>query len=115
MLPEGYTKGCPTRTLSLPLAFRSSARIRVMQLCKAQLETGEIRVGVVSDDHVRFLDLQGYLGLGSLSDILHSDNPATAARDLVDDRIRTESLRDLTLLAPLDRQEVWAAGVTYKR
>src|ERR671931_429296 len=62
-----------------------------MQLCKAQLETGEIRVGVVSDDHVRFLDLQGYLGLGSLSDILHSDNPTTTARDLVDDRVRTES------------------------
>src|SRR5205085_3058315 len=25
------------------------------------------------------------------------------------------SVRDLTLLAPLDAQEVWAAGVTYKR
>jgi 2-dehydro-3-deoxy-D-arabinonate dehydratase len=86
-----------------------------MQLCKAQLETGEIRVGVVTDDHVRFLDLQGYLGLGSLSDILHSDNPLSTARDLVDDRVRTVSLRDLTLLAPIDRQEVWAAGVTYKR
>jgi 2-dehydro-3-deoxy-D-arabinonate dehydratase len=86
-----------------------------MQLCKAQSETGEIRVGVVNDDHVRFLDLQDYLGLTSLSDILHSDNPAGTARDLIDDRARRESLRDLSLQAPIDRQEVWAAGVTYKR
>jgi 2-dehydro-3-deoxy-D-arabinonate dehydratase len=37
------------------------------------------------------------------------------ARDLIDENARTWSLKDLTLLAPVDRQEVWAAGVTYKR
>jgi len=31
-----------------------------MQLCKVQLETGEIHVGTVSDDHVHFLNM----GLG---------------------------------------------------
>src|SRR5690349_9952500 len=86
-----------------------------MQLCKVQLASGEVRIGAVSEGHVRFLDLEDYVGMSSLSDILHSDNPAGVAHDLIDDRARNVPLRDLTLLAPIDQQEVWAAGVTYKR
>jgi 2-dehydro-3-deoxy-D-arabinonate dehydratase len=86
-----------------------------MQLCKAQLGNGDIRIGVVSEGHVRFLDLEDYVGLRCLSDVLHSDNPAGVAHDLIDEEARSVPLKDLTLLAPIDKQEVWAAGVTYKR
>jgi 2-dehydro-3-deoxy-D-arabinonate dehydratase len=86
-----------------------------VQLCKVLWETGDVRIGAVTDDHVRFLDLEGYGGLRSLSDVLHAGNPAGLARELIDDAARAYSLKDLTLLAPIDRQEVWAAGVTYKR
>jgi 2-dehydro-3-deoxy-D-arabinonate dehydratase len=86
-----------------------------LQLCKVQLETGEVRVGTLADGHVRFLDLVDYLGLRSLSDVLHSDNPAAVARDLIDEEARVVPARDVTFLAPLDHQEVWAAGVTYQR
>jgi 2-dehydro-3-deoxy-D-arabinonate dehydratase len=86
-----------------------------MQLCKAQLGTGEIRVGSVHEHHVRFLDLEDYVGMHSLSDVLHAGDPAAIARDCIDDSSLEVPLRDVTLLAPLDRQEVWAAGVTYKR
>jgi 2-dehydro-3-deoxy-D-arabinonate dehydratase len=86
-----------------------------VQLCKVLWETGDIRIGAVSDGHVRLLDLEDYVGLHTLSDILHADNPAGLAHDLIDDRTRTYPLHELTLLAPIDRQEVWAAGVTYKR
>ncbi len=86
-----------------------------MQLCKVQLASGEICVGAVAEGHVRFLDLEDYVGMRSLSDILHSDNPAGVAHDLIDDRARNVPLRELTLLPPIDQQEVWAAGVTYKR
>jgi 2-dehydro-3-deoxy-D-arabinonate dehydratase len=86
-----------------------------MQLCKVQLGNGAVRVGAVVEEHVRFLDLDDYVGMRTLSDVLHSDNPASLARDLVDDSARNLPLRELTLLAPLDEQEVWAAGVTYKR
>src|SRR5262245_28176593 len=86
-----------------------------MQLCKAQLSNGEVRVGIVEEGHVRFLDLEDFLGMRSLSDVLHADHPSSLARDLIDDRIPHQPLSDLTLLAPLDQQEVWAAGVTYKR
>lgn len=86
-----------------------------MQLCKAQLETGEVRVGILEAGHVRFLDLEDYVGMRTLSDVLYSGNPARLARDLIDDSERAWPLRDVTLLAPMDQQEVWAAGVTYKR
>ncbi len=85
-----------------------------MQLCKVQLETGEVRVGVLRDGRVRFLDLEDYVGLNTLSDVLHADHPLTLARDLTDDA-RSAPADDVTFLAPIDRQEVWAAGVTYKR
>jgi 2-dehydro-3-deoxy-D-arabinonate dehydratase len=86
-----------------------------MQLCKVQLETGDVRVGVLEADHVRLLDFADYVGMRDLSDVLHADRPASVARGLIDDSAPALSLDDVTLLAPLDRQEVWAAGVTYKR
>src|SRR5579884_2437619 len=48
------------------------------------------------------------------SDVLHADDPAEAARALLGDAPPVP-LGEVTLLAPVDRQEVWAAGVTYKR
>jgi 2-dehydro-3-deoxy-D-arabinonate dehydratase len=86
-----------------------------MQLCKLQLETGEIRVGMVAEEQVRLLTVQDHAGPRLLGDVLHSANPAGAARDLIDDSAGAIPLRKAMLLAPLDRQEVWAAGVTYKR
>jgi 2-dehydro-3-deoxy-D-arabinonate dehydratase len=86
-----------------------------MQLCKAQLGNGEVRVGTVHEGHVRFLDMEDYVGMASLSDVLHSDHPASVVHDCIDDRSLQMPLRDVTLLAPIDDQEVWAAGVTYKR
>jgi 2-dehydro-3-deoxy-D-arabinonate dehydratase len=86
-----------------------------MQLCKVQLGPGDVRMGAVSEGHVRFLDLEDYVGLHSLSDVLHADDPAALARELIEDGARSYPLGDVTLLPPLDAQEVWAAGVTYKR
>jgi 2-dehydro-3-deoxy-D-arabinonate dehydratase len=84
-----------------------------MQLCKVQLETGEIRAAALIDDHVRLLRLDGLPGRRCLSDILHADQPRTLAMDLIeDDKL---AVHDVDFLAPVDQQEVWAAGVTYKR
>jgi 2-dehydro-3-deoxy-D-arabinonate dehydratase len=79
-----------------------------MQLCKVENEAGQIRAGILEADQVRLLNTD------NLSDILHSDHPATVAQSLVADAPQV-ALGDVDLLAPLDRQEVWAAGVTYKR
>lgn len=85
-----------------------------MQLCKVQLETGELRAGVLEADHVQLLDLQGQR-LCSLSDVLHAEQPAQVVASSLDEATPKFSLTDVTLLAPVDQQEIWAAGVTYKR
>ncbi len=79
-----------------------------MQLCKVQRAGVEGRAGIVQGERVRLL-------AASLSDVLHADQPAEAARRLLDQSTEAVPLADARLLAPVDEQEVWAAGVTYKR
>src|SRR5687768_13495393 len=84
-----------------------------MQLGKIEAETGESRAAAVVEGHVRLMEVQGAAGRHVLSDILHADNPRAVARDLIGDTKLAPA--DVDFLAPLDQQEVWAAGVTYKR
>ncbi len=84
-----------------------------MQLGKIRLQSGEVRVGVVDGEQVRLL--RPAAAESPLSDVLHAENPAERARGLIDNEAQPIPLREGTLLAPIDRQEVWAAGVTYKR
>jgi 2-dehydro-3-deoxy-D-arabinonate dehydratase len=82
-----------------------------MQLCKVRRATNEVVPGILADGRVRLLRSDGTHR--TLSDVLHAPDPAALARSLAGE----ESFRvgDVTLLAPVDRQEVWAAGVTYQR
>jgi 2-dehydro-3-deoxy-D-arabinonate dehydratase len=50
---------------------------------------------------------------GALSSILHAADPAALVRSLP--RRGTVPSDQVKLLAPIDEQEVWAAGVTYRR
>jgi 2-dehydro-3-deoxy-D-arabinonate dehydratase len=86
-----------------------------MQLCKVRLAGGETRLGHVAEGHVHFLSPKPSGTSPTLSDLLHAGDPVRSARELVDPTTRPVPVRDITLLAPIDRQEVWAAGVTYKR
>jgi 2-dehydro-3-deoxy-D-arabinonate dehydratase len=79
-----------------------------MQLCKVRQPSGTIGVGVIEGNQARFLKPC------SLGDVLHAADPAAAARALLGDAPAV-ALETLSLLPPIDRQEVWAAGVTYKR
>lgn len=84
-----------------------------MRLAKYRLPTGEISVGQLEDERVLPLDLSGRQ-YRCLSDILDADDPLEVADFLVV-RNRSISLETAALLAPIDDQEVWAAGVTYRR
>ena len=86
-----------------------------MRLAKVQLVDGERRLGVLEKDAVQLLDLQQVDHVRSLSDILHAPDPAGLTKFLVDPKTPPVPLGEVTLLAPIDRQEVWAAGVTYTR
>ena len=82
----------------------------------AQVTLAGIRQIVsVEEDCVRVMDLDQVENVNRLSDILHSPDPNGLASFLVDQKAEPVSLDDVTFLAPIDYQEVWAAGVTYKR
>lgn len=84
-----------------------------MQLAKLLNLQGLPAVGMVDGEQIALLDLAA-AGFGSLSDLLAAPNVADAASKLSEtgERVPTKSAR---LLPPIDSQEVWAAGVTYKR
>lgn len=86
-----------------------------MQLAKVQLETGEVRAALVQSGEVELLHLVAADGKPPLDVILHAADPRAAALDAVDTSVGRLSTDDVDFLTPLDRQEVWAAGVTYKR
>jgi 2-dehydro-3-deoxy-D-arabinonate dehydratase len=86
-----------------------------MQLCKVRRPDGKIEVGALDGAQVRLLELNRLDGPQTLSDVLHSSDPAELVRALLDRGASTLPLAGVRFLAPLDDQEVWAAGVTYKR
>jgi 2-dehydro-3-deoxy-D-arabinonate dehydratase len=69
-------------------------------------------VGRVEQDQVIPLHLSAG-GFASLTDLLDAADPAAAAAELPTGS--PLALQDVHLLPPIDRQEVWAAGVTYLR
>jgi 2-dehydro-3-deoxy-D-arabinonate dehydratase len=81
-----------------------------MHIAKVQLASGEVAPGILEDSQVHLLPAQQ-----ALANLLHGDAPAQAFRHAAATARKTLPLDQVKLLAPLDRQEVWAAGVTYKR
>ena len=70
------------------------------------------RIGRVEGDHLLPLRLDA--PLRTLSDVLATANPIATIHSLdTDDAIAIDD--SLRLLPPIDQQEVWAAGVTYRR
>jgi 2-dehydro-3-deoxy-D-arabinonate dehydratase len=85
-----------------------------MKLAKVRFSSGKESVALVERDKIVPLSLStGHYE--TLYDILESSDPSATAQLLVDGDSQRVSLDDVTLLAPIDRQEVWAAGVTYTR
>src|SRR5262245_61125212 len=84
-----------------------------MKLAKFRLSNGQIGVGRVEGDQLWPFDLSGGQ-YRSLFEILEADNPYEAAEFLSREEEKFP-LEQVSLLPPIDHQEVWAAGVTYKR
>ncbi|QDV18341.1 Fumarylacetoacetate (FAA) hydrolase family protein [Gimesia panareensis] len=86
-----------------------------MKLAKVLLSNGERHVAIVEENGVQLLDLSQVDNIHRLSDILYSPDPAGLAKFLIDKELPPVPFNQLEFLAPVDFQEVWAAGVTYKR
>lgn len=86
-----------------------------MKLAKIRTQNGARIVAAVHPDTVQPLDLTQVGNIHSLADILHSEDPAGLARFLLRPDAGLIPHAEVEFLAPIDNQEVWAAGVTYKR
>src|SRR6188472_177006 len=84
-----------------------------MQLAKIRHRDGRESAALVEGDSVVPLATSG--DVPALTQILESADPAEVVRVLASAGTKPLPLAQVKLLAPLDRQEVWAAGVTYRR
>jgi 2-dehydro-3-deoxy-D-arabinonate dehydratase len=84
-----------------------------MKICRFKNKTDEIRVGLVADNST-LLDLTP-AGITELFPLLENENPVTQLNQLAKKNLTRVRLSEVKLLAPVERQEIWAAGVTYLR
>jgi 2-dehydro-3-deoxy-D-arabinonate dehydratase len=90
-----------------------SVRMKLAKYIAIATDSSDIPgVGIVDDTHLIPIDLVGS-GYKTLSDILAAPSPAQAAESL--SKGEPIPLDEVRWLPPIDSQEVWAAGVTYKR
>ncbi len=85
-----------------------------MQVAKFRQPDGRDAVAVVRGDTLIPLVAKGVAPI-TLTEILESDDPEQRVSVLLDANVQPLKLADAALLPPIDRHEIWAAGVTYKR
>ncbi|MCH2128798.1 MAG: fumarylacetoacetate hydrolase family protein [Pirellulaceae bacterium] len=85
-----------------------------MHLAKFVSPTGAVEFGCIQKDLVHPLASRDP-EIQTLQDILESDDPSALLSSLCKSVTETIALDKVRLLPPIDQQEVWAAGVTYKR
>jgi 2-dehydro-3-deoxy-D-arabinonate dehydratase len=84
------------------------------RVCRFKNQAGRNGVGLVADDlqHVRDLTAAG---VDRLQPLLEADDPDAEIRRLAPETLPALPIDTVELLAPVERQEIWAAGVTYLR
>jgi 2-dehydro-3-deoxy-D-arabinonate dehydratase len=83
-----------------------------MKLCRFQIASGRISVGLVVDE-ATLLDLSSEIE--TLTDLFESGELQSQLATLEKKRFPHYALHDVRLHAPVERQEIWAVGVTYLR
>ena len=83
-----------------------------MKLCRF-LNQNQIRVGLLNDGGT-ISDLSA-AGVTQLTPLLERDDLAAHLRSLAAQKLPEVALSEVRLLPPVDRQAVWAVGVTYLR
>ena len=84
-----------------------------MRLCRFKTAKLPARIGLVVDESA-IADLEP-AGVTSLEQVLEHSDPTAFLRSIQTNGFTPIPLAKVTLLAPVEQQEVWAAGVTYLR
>ncbi|HEY5914732.1 MAG TPA: fumarylacetoacetate hydrolase family protein, partial [Verrucomicrobiae bacterium] len=85
-----------------------------MKVCRFKTGSDTIHIGLVTDDGSAVWDL-ATAGISQLEALLETDDPAAILEKCTQADLPSNSLAGIQLCAPIERQEVWAAGVTYLR
>jgi len=85
-----------------------------MKLCRFKTKQDEIHVGIVAEDDSALFDLTP-AGISQLHPLLEDNDPLARLNQLISQKLPRVALSEVRLCAPVERQEVWAAGVTYLR
>jgi 2-dehydro-3-deoxy-D-arabinonate dehydratase len=83
-----------------------------MKICRFN-QGGNVRIGLIKD-HATLLDLTP-AGISRLQPLLESDDATAQLKKIAEEKLPQLSLAAVQLCAPVENQEVWAAGVTYLR
>ncbi len=84
-----------------------------VKLCRFKNQEGRVRVGLVDGDQT-VVDLAP-AGVHELQSLLESEEPLASLDKTGWQKLPRIPLSKVALCAPVERQEVWAAGVTYLR
>jgi len=84
-----------------------------MKVCRFSQDSGGLRIGLVLDEGT-LLDLSP-AGVDRLAVILENQDPAAFAATFARRNLPRVPVAAAKLHAPVERQEIWAAGVTYLR
>lgn len=84
-----------------------------MKLCRFRYPGGDIKIGAMaSSDHLFDLSSEG---ITRIEPLLEAEDRLDQLNNLLKRKLRPIALSQVELLAPVERQEIWAAGVTYLR
>tara|TARA_Y100000994_G_scaffold248259_1_gene255575 strand:+ start:174 stop:1031 length:858 start_codon:yes stop_codon:yes gene_type:complete len=84
-----------------------------MKICRYVNADNQVHIGLAKDDNT-LIDLTS-AEVESITSIMENEVPKKFLLDLKDKDLPEVALNDVTLLCPIEMQEVWAAGVTYLR
>jgi 2-dehydro-3-deoxy-D-arabinonate dehydratase len=84
-----------------------------MKLCRFADSQGQPRIGCVADDS-SLIDLTP-AGVCLMQELLEMEDAVPRLHEIAQRAAPGIGLSEVKLLAPIERQEVWAAGVTYLR
>jgi len=84
-----------------------------MKICRFKHANDEVRIGLVTGDS-ELLDLTP-ASITQLQPLLESEDPVAELKRIATPGLPRVALSKVQLCAPVEGQEVWAAGVTYLR
>lgn len=84
-----------------------------MKLCRFQTPSKEVRIGLLAEED-KILDLSAG-GIANLSSLFETPDMLTRLATFAKQSSPTYAIKEVQLLTPVERQEVWAVGVTYLR